>query len=66
MIHELAATISLILWGSTAWAGITLSVILALPIVGYAIGRYRPLHRALDWAHWQLYGPLTGWRKTAV
>ncbi|MCX5000907.1 hypothetical protein [Streptomyces longwoodensis] len=29
---------------------------LAVLTVGYALGRYRPLHRASDWAHWQTSG----------
>ncbi len=67
MILDMAATANLIIWGATAWVCITVFTILALPIVGYAVGRYRPLHRALNWAHWQQYDPhLTGWRKTAV
>ena len=23
---------------------------------GYFLGRWRPAHRASDWAHWELYG----------
>ncbi|WP_052479936.1 hypothetical protein [Streptomyces sp. NBRC 110035] len=33
---------------------ITLAFLAALA-VGYLIGRYRPAHRASDWAHWQKY-----------
>lgn len=28
---------------------------LALLAAGYVIGRYRPVHRAFDWANWQKY-----------
>ena len=67
MIAEIVGTASFILWGATAWVCITILTILALPILGYAIGRYRPLHRAATWATWQRYDPhLAGWRKTAV
>ncbi|MGV2914681.1 hypothetical protein [Streptomyces alfalfae] len=33
-----------------------LAAALALLAAGYALGRYRPAHRASDWAHWQTYG----------
>ena len=29
---------------------------LAVLIVGYVLGRYRPVRRAVDWANWQAYG----------
>ena len=34
---------------------LTLAVLAALA-AGYVIGRYRPAHRASDWANWQSYG----------
>lgn len=34
---------------------LTLAVLAAL-IAGYGLGRYKPLHRASDWANWQHYG----------
>lgn len=34
---------------------------------GYTLGRYKPLHRASDWANWQHYGKRpTGLRYWAV
>lgn len=40
---------------------------LGLLVVGYAIGRYRPAHRASDWANWQRWGQRpTGLRYAAV
>ncbi|GHH30033.1 hypothetical protein [Streptomyces rubradiris] len=35
---------------------------------GYGIGRGRPVHRALNWANWQLYSTTraTGLRRAAV
>ncbi|ROQ69200.1 hypothetical protein EDD93_3697 [Streptomyces sp. 840.1] len=30
--------------------------ILAALAAGYGVGRYRPAHRASDWANWQKYG----------
>lgn len=67
MILDMAATANLIIWGATAWVCITIFTILALPFLGYAVGRYRPLHRATTWAAWQRHDPhLAGWRKTAV
>ncbi|MGX9921768.1 hypothetical protein ACWIG4_18160 [Streptomyces sp. NPDC002248] len=33
---------------------------------GYGLGRWRPAHRLDDWAVWQRFGPLTGWRRRAV
>lgn len=40
---------------------LTLAVLAAL--AGYVIGRWRPVHRISDWAHWQRYGkPPTGIR----
>jgi len=45
----------------------TTAAALALLAAGYAIGRYRPLHRASDWANWQHYGTKpTGLRYAAV
>ena len=45
---------------------IWLATITALT-AGYAIGRIKPLHRALDWANWQRYGRRpTGLRYAAV
>jgi hypothetical protein len=39
----------------------------ALLLLGYVLGRWRPLHRASDWAHWQHYGKRpTGPRYWAV
>lgn len=40
---------------------------LGLLAAGYALGRYRPAHRASDWAHWHRYGDRpTGARYVAV
>ncbi|NUS25078.1 MAG: hypothetical protein HOV92_12760 [Streptomyces sp.] len=39
----------------------------ALLAAGYGIGRYRPAHRASDWANWQRWGKRpTGLRYAAV
>ncbi|MDJ0460628.1 hypothetical protein [Streptomyces sp. H27-C3] len=32
------------------------ALVLAALTAGYALGRWRPAHRASDWANWQLYG----------
>lgn len=40
---------------------------IALLAVGYALGRYKPLHRASDWAAWQSVGTRpTGVRYAAM
>ena len=39
---------------NTTWTLATLATLGALA-VGYALGRYRPAHRASDWANWQRY-----------
>ncbi|TXS78663.1 hypothetical protein [Streptomyces sp. sk2.1] len=45
---------------------LTLAVLAALT-AGYGLGRYKPLHRASDWANWQHYGKRpTGTRYWAV
>lgn len=42
-------------------------VSLGLLVIGYALGRYQPLHRATDWANWQRYGTRpTGLRFAAM
>lgn len=33
-----------------------LLAVTALLAAGYALGRYRPAHRASSWAHWLFYG----------
>jgi hypothetical protein len=45
---------------------IWLAIVAALA-AGYLLGRWRPVHRALDWANWQKYGSKpTGLRYAAV
>ncbi|WP_329309365.1 hypothetical protein [Streptomyces microflavus] len=44
-----------------------LAAALAALTAGYALGRYKPLHRISDWAHWHRYGKRpTGPRRWAV
>lgn len=49
----------------TAWTATAAA--LGLLAAGYALGRYRPAHRASDWAHWHRFGDRpTGVRYAAV
>lgn len=45
-----------------------LAIALALLAAGYALGRFRPVHRAFDWANWEHYSTRrpTGLRYAAV
>ena len=45
----------------------TAALILVALAFGYGLGRWKPLHRASDWANWQRYGKRpTGLRYWAV